>query len=172
MEEAGRGCLCAAFVTLCTHVCISLSHAILLSVSPSLPGLAAVEDAGLCCLPSAFHRPADSRHQKQSISLNVFSLQGVLLWKKQGEVALQRSGIDYTIVRPGETFSTFLRRGLGSRCANVHYTSVRPGEWPIACCGGGCKAGVQSQRACLLLPRLHTSPARLHLVWSSLAPAH
>ena len=26
---------------------------------------------------------------------------GVLLWKKQGEVALQRSGLDYTIVRPG-----------------------------------------------------------------------
>ncbi|KAI7842437.1 hypothetical protein COHA_004076 [Chlorella ohadii] len=26
---------------------------------------------------------------------------GVLFWKKQGEVALQRSGIDYTIVRPG-----------------------------------------------------------------------
>ncbi|KAI3424731.1 hypothetical protein D9Q98_008120 [Chlorella vulgaris] len=28
-------------------------------------------------------------------------LWGVLLWKKQGELALQRSGIDYTIVRPG-----------------------------------------------------------------------
>ncbi len=27
---------------------------------------------------------------------------GVLFWKKQGEVALQRSGLDYTIVRPGE----------------------------------------------------------------------
>lgn len=26
---------------------------------------------------------------------------GVLFWKKQGEVALQRSGLDYTIVRPG-----------------------------------------------------------------------
>ncbi len=25
----------------------------------------------------------------------------MLFWKKQGEVALQRSGIDYTIVRPG-----------------------------------------------------------------------
>lgn len=26
---------------------------------------------------------------------------GVLFWKKQGEVALQRSGLDYTIIRPG-----------------------------------------------------------------------
>lgn len=26
---------------------------------------------------------------------------GVLFWKKQGEQALQRSGLDYTIVRPG-----------------------------------------------------------------------
>lgn len=32
--------------------------------------------------------------------LNLFW--GVLLWKKQGELAVQRSGLDYTIVRPGE----------------------------------------------------------------------
>jgi uncharacterized protein YbjT (DUF2867 family) len=31
--------------------------------------------------------------------LNLFW--GVLFWKKQGEVALQRSGLDYTVVRPG-----------------------------------------------------------------------
>lgn len=31
--------------------------------------------------------------------LNAFY--GVLFWKKQGELALQRSGIDYTIIRPG-----------------------------------------------------------------------
>ncbi|EFN52936.1 hypothetical protein CHLNCDRAFT_26272 [Chlorella variabilis] len=31
--------------------------------------------------------------------LNLFW--GVLLWKKQGELAVQRSGLDYTIVRPG-----------------------------------------------------------------------
>lgn len=30
------------------------------------------------------------------------ALWGVLFWKKQGEQALQRSGLDYTIVRPGE----------------------------------------------------------------------
>lgn len=29
------------------------------------------------------------------------ALWGVLFWKKQGELALQRSGIDYTILRPG-----------------------------------------------------------------------
>lgn len=28
-------------------------------------------------------------------------LWGVLLWKKQGELVLQRSGLDYTIIRPG-----------------------------------------------------------------------
>ena len=32
--------------------------------------------------------------------LNLFF--GVLLFKKQGELALQRSGLDYTIIRPGE----------------------------------------------------------------------
>jgi uncharacterized protein YbjT (DUF2867 family) len=31
--------------------------------------------------------------------LNLFW--GVLFWKKRGEEAVQRSGIDYTIVRPG-----------------------------------------------------------------------
>lgn len=31
--------------------------------------------------------------------LNAFF--GVLFWKKQGELAVQRSGIDYTIIRPG-----------------------------------------------------------------------
>lgn len=29
------------------------------------------------------------------------ALWGVLFWKKQGELAVQRSGIDYTIIRPG-----------------------------------------------------------------------
>lgn len=67
-------------------------------------------------------------------------LQGVLFWKKQGEVALQRSGIDYTIVRPGEACQC---------CANVaglyavlelhlvvwgmRYTIVRPGRPPSSC---------------------------------------
>jgi hypothetical protein len=26
---------------------------------------------------------------------------GILFWKKQGELAVQRSGLTYTIVRPG-----------------------------------------------------------------------
>ena len=40
-------------------------------------------------------------------------LQGVLFWKKQGEVALQRSGIDYTIVRPGEAGQCVFQMLLG-----------------------------------------------------------
>lgn len=31
-------------------------------------------------------------------------LWGVLFWKKRAEEALQRSGLDYTIVRPGASF--------------------------------------------------------------------
>ena len=42
--------------------------------------------------------------------LNLFW--GVLFWKKQGEVALQRSGLDYTVVRPGG-WAGLGRAGLG-----------------------------------------------------------
>jgi uncharacterized protein YbjT (DUF2867 family) len=37
--------------------------------------------------------------------LNV--LWGVLFWKKQGELAVQRSGMEYTIIRPGWCSSVF-----------------------------------------------------------------
>lgn len=34
---------------------------------------------------------------------NLYHYRGVLFWKKRAEEALQRSGLDYTIVRPGES---------------------------------------------------------------------
>lgn len=53
--------------------------------------------------------------------LNLFW--GVLFWKKQGELALQRSGLDYTILRPGES---------------VSQTAVG-GTWMCACLRGAIK---------------------------------
>lgn len=47
------------------------------------------------------------------------ALWGVLFWKKQGEVALQRSGIDYTIVRPGGC------------CSRVHVAESRPVSYAV-----------------------------------------
>lgn len=55
--------------------------------------------------------------------LNLFW--GVLLWKKQGEAALQRSGIDYTVVRPG--------KGGGAGGSWPAATSREHGLWGAAC---------------------------------------
>ena len=40
--------------------------------------------------------------QRVRYAENLNHYRGVLFWKKRAEEALQRSGLDYTIVRPGE----------------------------------------------------------------------
>jgi hypothetical protein len=56
-------------------------------------------------------------------------LWGVLLWKKQGELALQRSGIDYTIVRPGAhvvcaCLPAYVFSGPALHCTALHCSAV------------------------------------------------
>lgn len=48
-------------------------------------------------------------------------LWGVLFWKKRAEEAVQRSGIEYTIVRPGETMSFCCWYGYWCSCFRVHH---------------------------------------------------
>lgn len=58
------------------------------------------------------------RHIDQFLLSTVFW--GILIWKRQGEKAIQSSGVDYTIIRPGMS-GGFISEQL---CKDVHGTGA------------------------------------------------
>ena len=50
----------------------------------------------------------------------------ILFWKKRAEEELQRSGLDYTIIRPGEHLQLLLLRAGGTASSRSPHGLPRP----------------------------------------------
>lgn len=119
-------------------------------------------------MPTAPPAAAAPRH---AAILNVFG--GVLIWKRKAEEALERSGMNYVIVRPGgwQTDSGPWSGAGGTALAFVSHSAFCGflQMWRCACCVVCATAPVQGRPGCVC--RHHAQSAQAGAAATLLCPA-